>query len=462
MIEFVQMLDGSESTPLYLQLYQKIRQAIQFGTLNSQEKLPGKRSLAEQLGISVNTVDTAYQLLVAEGYLESKPRSGFYVAQVEHINPITTYNTLSKEPIPTQWKFNLSTNGIDSSLFPFKIWGRIQKELLYSNPQLLVAGMGQGDFELRQALAQHLQQYRGVVCSPHQIIVGAGIEYLFGLLVPLLGQSIGIENPGYPQVKQVIHNGGSKSIAVLVDKKGLSVEELQKTTAQSVYVTPSHQFPTGVTMPVGRRTELLNWAYQQPNRMIIEDDYDSEFRFQLRPLPSLQGMDKGNRVVYISTFSKSLAPSIRIACMVLPDSLREKWNQRYNGYACTVSRFEQQTLARFIQEGYFSRHLSRLRNQYRKRMELFYHELKARWGNRIKITAQHTGLHFLVEVVNKNEKELVKAAKSQGIYLTELEQYNLFSPKKERNAILIGYGSLTESQIPLAAQALQQAWKGLL
>lgn len=462
MIDFVEMLNSRSKVPLYQQLYEALAKAIQEGTLQAGEKLPGKRSMGGQLGVSVNTVDTAYQLLTAEGYLESRPRSGFYVAQVQQLEQCPVLPVENPLPLPEEPRFNLSTGSIDNSLFPFRTWGRIQKELLYSRPQLLSQGVGQGDFSLREALAQHLAQYRGVRCSPQQIVVGAGIEYLLGLLVPLLGDTIAIENPGYPRAKKVIANGGASCLPISVDGQGLSVEELNQKDPQAVYVTPSHQFPTGVTMPVGRRTALLGWAYQKPHRLIVEDDYDSEFRFDLRPLPSLQGMDQQGRVVYISTFSKSLAPSIRIACMVLPPCLQQKWNQRYGGYASTVSRFEQQTLCRFIQEGHFSRHLARLRNRYRKRMEQLYHELTMRLGKKVKISGSHTGLHFLLTFPCCNEQELIEAAKQQGISVTGLSQYSIGSPKEKRAVILVGYGGLPEEQIPAAAQSLQQAWSKFL
>lgn len=462
MIDFVEMLNSRSKVPLYQQLYEALAKAIQEGTLQAGEKLPGKRSMGGQLGVSVNTVDTAYQLLTAEGYLESRPRSGFYVAQVQQLEQCPVLPVENPPPLPEEPRFNLSTGSIDNSLFPFRTWGRIQKELLYSRPQLLSQGVGQGDFSLREALAQHLAQYRGVRCSPQQIVVGAGIEYLLGLLVPLLGDTIAIENPGYPRAKKVIANGGASCLPIAVDGQGLSVEELNQKDPQAVYVTPSHQFPTGVTMPVGRRTALLGWAYQKPHRLIVEDDYDSEFRFDLRPLPSLQGMDQQGRVVYISTFSKSLAPSIRIACMVLPPCLQQKWNQRYGGYASTVSRFEQQTLCRFIQEGHFSRHLARLRNRYRKRMEQLYHELTMRLGKKVKISGSHTGLHFLLTFPCCNEQELIEAAKQQGISVTGLSQYSIGSPKEKRAVILVGYGGLPEEQIPAAAQSLQQAWSKFL
>lgn len=461
MLEFTGILKPESEVPLYEQLYRSLSAAIQSGELKQNTKMPGKRTFAGQLGVSVNTVDTAYQLLVAEGYLESRPRSGFYVQQVQQPIQTVTPPTVQPPEPTVHWKFDMGTGGIDPSLFPFRAWGRIQRELLYARPQLLLQGKGQGDIELRSVLAAHLRQYRGVTCQPDQIVIGAGIEYLLGLLLPILGNGLAIEDPGYPKVKRLVKNAGMQAIPVPVDEKGISVQTLAQTQAQAVYVTPSHQFPTGVTMPAGRRSALLGWAHEQAGRFIIEDDYDSEFRFDLRPLPSLQGMDKGEKVVYIGTFSKSLAPSIRIACMVLPKPLIQPWKERYSSYASTVSRFEQQTLCEFIRQKHFSRHLSRMRNHYRKRMQQFKAALQNCFGKKIKISGEHTGLHLLLWFEQADEQQLVDAALKNGLRVSGLSQY-CSKPQSGNACILVGYGCLAENEIMPAANALQQAWKEFL
>lgn len=268
---------------------------------------------------------------------------------------------------------------MDPALFPFRTWARLQKELLYSSPELLTHGDAQGDIELRQALADYLEEYRGVQCRAEQVVVGAGLEYLLGLLAPLLPGPAAVENPGYPRARRVLENNGVSCCCLPVDADGLSIEALSRSGAAVCYVTPSHQFPTGATMPAGRRAELLHWASRRPGeRYIIEDDYDSEFRFDTRPLPSLQGMAGADGpVVYLSTCSRSLAPSIRIAYMVLPIQLLPAWRAAYRLYSSPVSRFEQQTLARFINEGYFTRHLARERVAYKARRDALVRALNA-------------------------------------------------------------------------------------
>ena len=295
MVHLTTALDPASAVPLYEQLYRSLAAEMRAGTLTAGTRMPGKRRLAAELSVSVNTVDAAYQMLAAEGYLEARERSGFYVQEYLAL-PERTESAAQPQPetapAPEQpVRYDLSTRGVDPELFPFRTWARLQKELLYSSPELLTHGDAQGDLALRQALAGYLEEYRGVRCGAHQIVVGAGLEYLLGLLAPLLPGPAAVENPGYPRAKQVLENNGVACCCLPVDEDGLSVEALNRSDAAVCYVTPSHQFPTGVTMPAGRRAELLHWAARRPGgRYIIEDDYDSEFRFDTRPLPSLQGM----------------------------------------------------------------------------------------------------------------------------------------------------------------------------
>lgn len=451
--------------PLYLQIYENIVSQIKDGRLMPGCRLPGKRSMAEQLAVAVNTVDTAYQMLLAEGYLESRPRSGFFVL------PYT--DTLLAAPgekperrVPDQHnhiRFDLSTGSVDTALFPFRTWGRIQKELLYNGEELLSHGHRSGDEDLRAAIGEYLRVYRGVECCTEQIIVGAGMEYLLGLVAQLFqGSTAAIENPGYIRSRTILHNCGVNCRYVDIDESGLSVDGLAQSGADLCYVTPSHHYPTGVTMPVGRRAQLLRWAAEQDGRYILEDDYDAEFRFDMRPLPSLQGMGGGNGpVIYLCTFSKSLAPGIRIACMVLPNSLLHRWQEMFGGYANTVSRFEQQTLHRFISDGHFTRHLARMRKIYRARMEALSSALEESFGKeRISLQGRHTGLHLLLTLHDASgESEMVRLAQQHGIRLRGLSEYYLDRridcPK---NTVIIGYASLADHDIPELTMALQNAW----
>lgn len=468
MFHLTTALDAASAVPLYEQLYQSLAEEMRTGAITAGTRMPGKRRLAAELSVSVNTIDAAYQLLAAEGYLESRERSGFYVqeylalpTQPENLPAaapkIDPEMAEKKQPV----RFDLSTRGVDPSLFPFRTWARLQKELLYSSPELLTHGDAQGDLELRQALAGYLEEYRGVRCGAHQIVVGAGLEYLLGLLAPLLPGMAAVENPGYPRAKQVLENNGVTCCCLPVDEDGLSIEALSRSGASVCYVTPSHQFPTGVTMPAGRRAELLHWASRRPGqRYIIEDDYDSEFRFDTRPLPSLQGMAGADGpVVYLSTCSRSLAPSIRIAYMVLPEHLIPAWQAAYRLYSSTVSRFEQQTLARFITEGYFTRHLARERVAYKARRDALANALRTSFrSGELALEGLHTGLHLLAKLKSPPTDEALRAAaEEQGVRLSLLSDYDLTGDGRTRSGTLVlGYGSLADETCPLVGETLKK------
>ena len=467
MVHLTTALDTDSGVPLYEQLYRSLAGEMRSGTLAAGTRMPGKRRLAAELSVSVNTVDAAYQMLAAEGYLESRERSGFYVQEYlalpQAAAPEAAPPPRQPQPQPPAppVRYDLSTRGVDPGLFPFRTWARLQKELLYSSPELLTHGDAQGDPALRQALADYLSEYRGVQCGPHQIVVGAGLEYLLGLLAPLLPGPAAVETPGYPRAKQVLENNGVPCCCVPVDGDGLSVAALNRSDAAVCYVTPSHQFPTGVTMPAGRRAELLHWAARKPGqRYIIEDDYDSEFRFDTRPLPSLQGMAGADGpVVYLSTCSRSLAPSIRIAYMVLPEHLLPAWREKYRLYSGTVSRFEQQTLARFITEGYFTRHLARERVAYKARRDALTAALTAAFAPKeLTLAGLHTGLHLLAALRDPPpDAALRRAAEAAGMELGLLSDYDLTGDAPSAaGTLVLGYGSLKDDACASVGETLKK------
>ena len=464
MVHLTTALDAASGVPLYEQLYRSLAAEMRTGAISAGTRMPGKRRLAAELSVSVNTVDAAYQMLAAEGYLEARERSGFYVQEYLALPESAAPAAPPKaEAVPKQRpiRYDLSTRGVDPGLFPFRTWARLQKELLYSSPELLTHGDAQGDLALRQALAGYLEEYRGVRCGAHQIVVGAGLEYLLGLLAPLLPGPAAVENPGYPRAKQVLENNGVACCCLPVDEDGLSIRALSESGAAVCYVTPSHQFPTGVTMPAGRRAELLHWAARAPGRRyIIEDDYDSEFRFDTRPLPSLQGMAGADGpVVYLSTCSRSLAPGIRIAYMVLPRQLLGAWQAKYRLYSGTVGRFEQQTLARFITGGYFTRHLARERTAYKARRDALVAALRTSFApEELTLAGLHTGLHLLAQLKDPPPDAALRAAARQyGVRCSLLSDYDLTgTAHSAAGTLVLGYGSLPDADCAAAGERLKK------
>lgn len=459
-------LNPEEKAPLYEQLYAALADEIRSGQRAPGTALPGRRTMAAQQGVSVNTVDTAYQMLAAEGLAEARARSGFYVQKTYGMLHNRTAYTRSAEPAVPEppapsLRYDLSTGSVDTDLFPARSWGRIQKELLYQHPELLQRGEMQGDEALRVEIARYLSAYRGVECTPQQIVVGAGIEYLLGCLAHLFAGGIAaVENPGYSRTRAVLQNNGIRCTLVDIDQDGLSAQALEESGASLCYLTPSHHFPTGVTMPAPRRAQILAWAAARPGRYILEDDYDSEFRFDTRPLPSLQGMaGPDGPVVYLTTFSKSLAPGIRIACMVLPRILLARYRRDFAVYANTVGRFEQQTLAAFMAGGYFTRHLARMRLVYKRRMEVFAAALRRELPG-VTLGSVHSGLHFLLTLPGAGgESAMVEAAAQEGVRLRGLREYYLARPELcQPDTVVAGYSALKEADIPAVAAALAQAW----
>ena len=445
-------------SPLYEQLYRHIAGAIQAGMLSPGIKLPSKRRLCALTGVSMSTVETAYSLLAAEGYVLAKPRSGYICA---HLLP-----TASSAPAavpeavsaaPSQWTCDCSTSAVDTSVFPFSSWARITKEAVYENPGLLQRGHPQGDQPLRSALSELLAQYRGVRCSPEQVVVGAGADYLLSLLLQLMPEqrAVALEDPGYPAAYAAAARHGRSAIPIPVDREGMNPEALAASGAGLAYVTPSHQFPLGVTMPAGRRSRLLHWAASVPGRFLIEDDYDSEFRWSSRPIPAMQGLDRGGRVVYMGTFSRSIAPAIRVAYMILPPELLARYQCAFSHGACTVSRFEQESLRRFLIQGLYGRHLRRSGNLYRKKCALFTQALSVIPG--VSISGAEAGLHFLLTLPRFSETELVERAAAQSVRVHPLSRYcHAVSPQP--STVVLGFAGLSEHELAQAAGLLAEAW----
>lgn len=454
--------DGSH---LYEQIYNHIKEEIRKGKLLCHEKLPSTRSLATYLQVSRSTVELAYEQLLSEGYIESVPYKGYFVARVEELYRIGESDAGGKQAdIVRQDKlaYDFSPNAIDMRFFPFGIWRRITKNTLSQDKKETFAlGEAKGDRQLRETIARYLHASRGVNADASQIIVGAGNDYLLMLLRYVLGEhrTIAFENPTYPRAYKIFRLFAGKLVTVPSDESGICVDALQGGRADAVYVMPSHQYPTGIVMPIGRRLELLKWAAQEDDRYVIEDDYDSEFRYRGKPIPSLQASDTAGKVIYIGTFSKSIAPAIRISFMVLPKKLMNRYEQQYAVFSSTVSRIDQAVLNEFIQDGFFERHLNRMRKVYKEKHELLLEELKP-FLKDFALSGENAGLHVLLtDKRGRSEKELTEAAVRMDVRVYGISEA-LVEPGKEGRAatVLLGFGGLTEEQIKAGMKLLRKAW----
>ncbi|MCT8977034.1 PLP-dependent aminotransferase family protein [Clostridium sp. CX1] len=466
MIEIMPLWDYSKNTPLYMQLYEYIKHEIEIGTIKPQTKLPSKRKLASYLGISQNTIQAAYEQLHAEGYVESKPRSGIFVTRLEDnlfCNLSTINNPSQNIKLKDDFKYliDFSSGNIDLDHFPYRMWRKVTTQCLYSDQgDLLLVGEAQGEDCLRKEISKYLFQSRSVRCLPEQIIIGAGMQYLMILLCMLLGKdySYAIENPGYDKARNVFTDQGIDICPISIDENGICVEDLRKSSARVVYVTPSHQFPCGMIMPVSRRLELLKWC-EERDGYIIEDDYDSEFRYEGKPIPSLQGLDRNGKVIYMGTFSKSLIPSIRISYLVLPPKLVEKYQQHFQRYKQTVSRLHQNTLYRFMKEGYLSSHINKMRTLYRKKRGILLSAIDKHMEDKVEAIGTNSGLHLLLKVKNgMTEEELIQSAHKMKVKVYPTSIYYNESVTNEFPMVLLGFGGLTALQIEEGIQILKKVW----
>ena len=416
---------------LYEYLYKCIKNDILMGTLSPGDRLPSKRSFAKHLNISTITIENAYAQLLAEGYIYSIPKKGYYAADIA-AGPAPVPAAPAPEPMPEQeeepYFADFTSSQTHPDTFPFSIWAKLMREVIGSrSPGLMKNSPSGGILPLRKAIAGHLKEFRGMDVRPEQIIVGAGTEYLYGLLIQLLGHGkvYGVEDPGYQKISAIYKSNHVACRHIPMDKQGICIGKLKELGADIVHISPSHHFPTGIVTPISRRYELLGWAAASGSRYIIEDDYDCEFRFMGKPIPSLQSIDVMEKVIYMNTFTKTLASTIRISYMVLPGRLMERFRETMGFYSCTVSNFEQYTLTRFLEDGHFERHINRMRNFYHGQRDLLLGYLKnSPLSSRITIMEEDAGLHFLMCVdTSVPDAEILQKAKSLGLRLTSLSQY---------------------------------------
>ena len=448
-------LKKAPGVPLYEALYRCIRQDILSGSLCAGEKLPSKRALATHLEVSKITVEAAYNQLLAEGYIRSQEKVGYFVETLQKQNATPVF----QEAAEPQYDERIDLTGDSPSHFPFSVWSSLQREVMLDLGEgLLLPLHKQGLPALRNAIARHLYQFRGMQVNPDNILIGAGTDFLYNLLVQLLGRDkcYGVEEPGYSKIQKIYEAAGATCNLLPLDRQGVDPEELCST--QVLHISPSHHFPSGIVTSHSRRQALLRWAVSGEDRWIIEDDYDSEFRFNAHPMPAMHTLDGGEKVIYLNTFSKTLAPSIRISYMVLPDQLIAAYRQKLGFYSCTVPSFEQYTLERFLSRGYFEKHINRMRK--------FYKSIRNRvvaaidhcpMADKLTILEENAGLHFLLQVdLPMTDAQLVEHCKNLGLRVAALSSYYRF-PEENSHCLVVNYSGLTDETL----QKLESILKNL-
>lgn len=474
MNELVITLESKSPVPLYEQIYNYIKNDIQEGKLVHGHRLPSSRKLSNYLEVSRSTVELAYEQLISEGYVDTIPYKGYYVADIEGLYQFAGKKDMKSEVAlasvgdqgeEEDWRYDFTPNGIDLQSFPYNAWRKITKNILLDGQDGLFAiGEPQGELEFRKTLCDYLHQARGMNCQSEQIVIGAGNEYLLMLLSIMFGnkKKIAFENPTYKRAYQLFGNLSYEVCTAEMDASGMMVEELEQLRADMAYVMPSHQYPLGIVMPIKRRLELLNWAAQNSERYIIEDDYDSEFRYKGKPIPALQGYDTEGKVIYLGTFYKSIAPAIRMSYMVLPKQLVNLYHEKCGMMSTTVSKIDQMIVNQFMKEGHYERHLNKSRAIYKGRHDTLLNCLKPLLiEDECKVSGERAGVHILLEFADKNKTEswLVEQARNQGVKVYGLSGYYT-SEQAPRNAtVILGYANLTEEEIEDAVAVLCKIWR---
>ncbi|MHA6533082.1 MocR-like pyridoxine biosynthesis transcription factor PdxR [Paenibacillus sp. BAC0078] len=467
----VPTLSENSGVPYYIQLYDYFKNEITSGSLSAGSRLPSIRDLAAQIHISTTPVELAYQQLLSEGFIASKPRSGYSVQKVHLLSEIA--EGLERPPLPPQpitardprtyaYDFHISRN--DFSVFPNKIWRSLYQEQL-TNPDLLQYGDPQGEPALRLSLAAHLRQFRGLLCTPEQIVIGGDQYTLCSLLALLLQGKTGrlaIEDPGYHLLPAAFRRHGFAILPIRLQEDGLDVRQLYASGANAVYISPSHQFPRGMVMPIAKRLALLEWA-QASGGYIIEDDYDGEFRYRGRPIPALQGLLDNSPVIYMCSVAQSVAPALCIHYMVLPQQLLPDYHRLKSELYLehSASRLNQIALHYFIERGYFARHMRRMRLLYQRKHDLLLHSIQHYFGEKAIVSGQGAGFHLLLTLRNGGSaRQLAELAGAAGIRITPMSYTWWNRPDNDEPEFILGFGGIAEASIEEGIRRLAEVWLG--
>ena len=459
------VLDNKINIPLYIQLYQQFREKILNGDFKPGSKLPPSRKLCNDLRISRNTVDMTYHQLYSEGYIISKPRNGYYVENLDFSSIHATKETFYTKPTQpdsndTLIQYDFKYGKLSEADLPIRQWQKLTNKCLRDfKDELTSYGPTFGEPGLREEILKYLQYYRGVKCTRDQIFIGAGVHYCLGMLCQLIRDTttVAMEEPGYHITRSTFENHGFNVKPIALDSYGLNVKELNFTDAKAVYVTPSHQYPLGIIMPISRRLELIEWAIQNDS-IIIEDDYSCHLRYNTKPVQSLQSLCS-DKVIYIGSFSKFLFPTLRLSYMIIPECMIDKFTRMFNGYPSSVPFIIQKTVELFMQEGHWESYLRKTNRLQKKKHDTLVESLKKEFGNKISIYGMNAGLHLLVQVKwTMTEKELIDRAYKVGVKVYPTSKF-WKHPKNDLNgAVVLGFGGIPLDQIDPAVRLLHKAW----
>lgn len=451
------ILNQNSKTPLHIQLYEELKKDI-IKNYSIDEKLPSIRKVASTYNLSKNTVESAYTQLYAEGYIDSFPKRGYFVSDLNY-KDFDTKKTIQKPEGKNkkEYLYDFFPARLPKDSFPIKLWKRLSTKAINDDLDFGAYPDGQGEYDLRYEISQYLQRSRGAKANPEKIIITSGFGESMQLLAKMLKSThdrFAIENPGYHIARKAFENYGYKIDKISVDENGLVLDELTNSSSRLIYITPSHQYPKGVTMPISNRIKLLEWA-KQKDAYILEDDYDSELTYYNRPIPCLQGLDDDEKIVYFGTFAKSLSPALRISYMVLPYPLLELYENYFDKFFSKASYPTQKTLALFMKEGFYDKHLRKIRTLNKKKHDLMKRLLIEKLGSSLKIESDGAGLAIHINPTAKFDWEKLKD-------LAEQNSIKLYFAKDvsggDWQAIRMGFGGFSEKELKTSIDLFSKIW----
>lgn len=461
---FMPTKKSNSEASIYIQLYRHIKGEILNGNIPIGEKLPSLRKLAIESDISVTTVGQAYEQLLTEGYITSRPQSGYYVAEIPTAAISQKGEHASASPEFDDFTFDRGRLLYDLDTFDFTKWKKCSSRVLTEYADMLLFESDvQGEPALRFEICKYLYSSRGVSASPEQVVIGAGSQQLTSHLARILSK-MGIdmfctEDPGYIPIQNVFRDRGFGIAKIPVTENGIMIEKLPVNIPTAVYVSPANQFPTGSVMPIGARYKLLEWASENQS-IILEDDYDSELRYFGKPVPALQGLDESDSVVYIGSFSSTLFPAIKISYMILPEKMVRIFRAIKDDYTQTCSKAEQLTLALFMEDGYYYTNMRKLRSLYAQKLEAAV-EAFAKYGSDfVDVTNTKSGINITLSVENiKGASELCKIGESLGVHIVPLSQSGYTSGDTKKRHLIFYFNQIPLDEIELCIRALTDAWR---
>lgn len=413
------VFNKESNKPLYIQLYEYIKAEITSGLLKPDSKLPSIREASSTLNLSKTTIENAYSQLVAEGYIDNFPKRGYFVCDLSEYN--FDIEEVHKKMIEEHDEILYLNDGVDKESFDISSWKRLYNKVISDNKTNIYNSCSiQGEEFLREEIANFVNTMRGGHTDAQQVIVGAGVQYLLGILIGIIKEdynTVAVEKPGFNKAEFIFEDYMFNIKHIEITDNGFPISILRKSDAKVIYISPSHQYPLGTIMPVNKRMELLDWAYKK-NGLIIEDDYDSMIRYGGMPIPSLQGLDNNDCVVYLGSFSKMLLPSLRISFMVIPKKLLPKYNKIKNRHTQSTSKIDQIVLANFMKEGYMVKHLRKIKRIYKKKNSALISNFKEFFKDKLEVISSDSGLHIVCEAkTEKDEQKIIKDAQNLRILI---------------------------------------------